>query len=59
MNKELIRIGTNTLVNTSTLEAYEGFDLLFGGRHEFVYLSGDGQTGEQLENGTWTGSWAI
>jgi hypothetical protein len=38
MHKELIRIGTENLVNRSELYKSAAFDLLFGGNYEFVYL---------------------
>ncbi len=54
MNKDRIRIGSLDMVNKSTLDEYDAFDLIFGGFEEFVYVP-DYYPWE-LVNGTWTGA---
>ncbi len=52
MKRELIRIGTES--NGSELSKANGFDILFAGFHEFVYLPD--YSSNQLVNGTWRGA---
>jgi hypothetical protein len=54
MKNKLIRIGTSTFVNESTLDKRSAFHILFDGFQEFVYLSD--YLPSQLENGTWIGA---
>jgi DNA-binding XRE family transcriptional regulator len=54
MKRESIRIGNKFFVNTSTLNRFDGLDLIFGGFQKFVYIS-DYDPWE-LVNDTWTGA---
>jgi len=54
MQRELIRIGSPLLANETKLRATTGFDALFDGHHEFVYIA-DYVPWEHV-NGTWTGA---
>ncbi len=53
MEKQLMRVGTYELETKSKLHALDGFNLLFGARHEFVYLPN--YLPWQRVNGTWRG----
>ncbi len=54
MEKQFMRVGTDDLETKSKLNARDGYDLLFGARHEFVYLPDYWPW--QRVNGTWTGA---
>jgi len=54
MQRELIRIGSPLLANETKLRATTGFDALFDGYHEFVYIA-DYEPWQGV-NGTWTGA---
>ena len=54
MEKQLIRVGTEDMEIKSKLNPRDGFNLLFGARHEFVYLANFHPW--QHVNGTWTGA---
>ncbi len=54
MQRELLRIGSPLFVNKSTLRATIGFDSLFDGYHEFVYIAD--YVPWQRVNGTWMGA---
>lgn len=54
MKRELIRVGSLHLANESTLNSASGFDVLFNGYHEFVYMA-DGNDAWARVNGTWLG----
>jgi len=52
MSRQLIRIGSPSLKNESKLNTADGFDILFNGYHEFVYMP-DGNDEWIRVNGTW------
>ncbi len=54
MKRQLIRIGTEKLVNISELNKFNAFDLLYGDFHELVYVPD--YYPWQHANGTWTGA---
>ena len=54
MPRELIRIGSPYLANESELRTTAGFEVLFGGYHEFVYIP-DSDPWLKV-NGTWRGA---
>ncbi len=54
MEKKLMRVGTDDLEIKSKLNTRDGFNLLFGARREFVYLT-DFYPWRYV-NGTWTGA---
>jgi hypothetical protein len=54
MPSKVFRIGSPLAVNESELRTYNGFDLLFGGHHEFVYIA-DFDPWVRV-NGTWQGA---
>ena len=54
LNKGSIRIGTQNFANVSILSKLNAFDLMFTGRHEFVYIP-DYMPWLHM-NGTWTGA---
>ncbi len=54
MEKQMMRVGTEYIDTKSKLNARDGFDLLFGARHEFVYLPNDHSW--QRLNSTWMGA---
>jgi hypothetical protein len=56
MPRELFRIGSPLLANESVLRTTAGFEMLFGGYHEFVYIP-DFDPWLQV-NGTWKGALA-
>jgi hypothetical protein len=53
MNKQLMRVGTG-VENKLKSNSRDEFNLLFGARHEFVYLPD--YIPWQRVNGTWTGA---
>ncbi len=54
MEGQLMRVGTYDLEIKSKLNPRNGLNLLFGARHEFVYLADFWPW--QRVNGTWTGA---
>jgi uncharacterized protein with NRDE domain len=54
MEKQLMRVGTEYLNIKSKMNQRDGFNLLLGARHEFVYLTDYYPL--QRVNGTWTGA---
>jgi hypothetical protein len=54
MEKKFMRIGTEKVFIKSELNPRDGFNLLLGARHEFVYLA-DFYPWQRV-NGTWTGA---
>ncbi len=54
MGKNMMRVGNFNLETKSKLNARDGFNLLFGARHEFVYLPD--YLPWQRVNGTWMGA---
>jgi hypothetical protein len=54
MDKQFMRVGTSNLETKSQVNHRDGFNLLLGARHEFVYLA-DFYPWQRV-NGTWTGA---
>lgn len=55
MKKPLIRIGTDKLVNETTLRKSHGFDVLFG-ENDYYFVHIEDDTSWDVVNGTWLGS---
>ena len=54
MEKQTMRVGSDDLETKSKLNPRDGFNLLFGARHEFVYLP-DFDPWQHV-NDTWMGA---
>ncbi len=54
MRRERFRIGSPVFVNESKLQKTDGFDMLFDGYSEFVYIPDHDPW--RVVNGIWTGA---